>query len=411
MRIRVIAWMVLAVALPCVSMAHVPTVVPGARGDCSASNSREIFLVNQTDANDCDATPSGTSTAHCCCLNGSWGSCSAGTGGGSGTVTSAAMTVPTGFTISGSPITTSGTFALGLSNQSANTVWSGPTSGGAAAPAFRSLVDNDVPDSITVTLAATATALAANGSNCAAGKSARGVDAAGAAESCDDTAPYGLNDPLMPPASAGTGGCIETFAGGAEVCTWAWANQDSASIAYDQGGALLLGDATNELHIRAIAAATNADQTFTVRLNTYWDGTSADNDMCGIVVTEGGTLASPTSIRYTLQGDLATNGFYWVSDTDYAPTGSTTLQNISWDLTILRSVYVCHQLRYIDSTRAIGMYYSTGPECTDWAQLGSNSTLASDPLYWGFHVRQGGPCRIQRVQLRTDTNRNVWGTP
>ncbi len=36
-----------------------------------------------------------------------------GGGGGSGTVTSVAMTVPTGMTISGSPITTSGTLALG----------------------------------------------------------------------------------------------------------------------------------------------------------------------------------------------------------------------------------------------------------------------------------------------------------
>jgi hypothetical protein len=39
---------------------------------------------------------------------------SGGGGGGSGTVTSVAMTVPTGLTITGSPITTSGTLALGL---------------------------------------------------------------------------------------------------------------------------------------------------------------------------------------------------------------------------------------------------------------------------------------------------------
>lgn len=39
-----------------------------------------------------------------------------GTGGGSGSVTSVAMTVPTGFTISGSPITSSGTLALGFAS-------------------------------------------------------------------------------------------------------------------------------------------------------------------------------------------------------------------------------------------------------------------------------------------------------
>lgn len=68
-----------------------------------------------------------------------------GGGGGSGTVTSVAATVPSFLTISGSPITTSGTLAFDLATQSANTVFAGPTTGGAAAPAFRSLVAADVP--------------------------------------------------------------------------------------------------------------------------------------------------------------------------------------------------------------------------------------------------------------------------
>ena len=62
-----------------------------------------------------------------------------------GTVTSVAMTVPTGFSVSGSPITSSGTLAVSLSNQTANTVWAGPSSGSAAAPAFRALVAADKP--------------------------------------------------------------------------------------------------------------------------------------------------------------------------------------------------------------------------------------------------------------------------
>ena len=66
-------------------------------------------------------------------------------GSGTGTVTSAALTVPSIFSVSGSPITTAGTFAVTLANQSANQVWAGPTGGGAAAPAFRSLVAADIP--------------------------------------------------------------------------------------------------------------------------------------------------------------------------------------------------------------------------------------------------------------------------
>lgn len=72
----------------------------------------------------------------------------AATGGGSGTVTSVALadgsTSPI-YTISGSPVTTSGTLTLTLSTQAANTVFAGPASGGNAQPTFRALVAADVP--------------------------------------------------------------------------------------------------------------------------------------------------------------------------------------------------------------------------------------------------------------------------
>ena len=68
-------------------------------------------------------------------------------GAGSGTVTSVAMSVPSGvFTITGSPITSSGTLAVGLVNQLANTVWAGPTSGAESVPTFRALVSDDIPN-------------------------------------------------------------------------------------------------------------------------------------------------------------------------------------------------------------------------------------------------------------------------
>ena len=67
------------------------------------------------------------------------------TGAGSGTVTSVGLAAPAEFSISGSPVTTSGTLTLAKANQSANTVWAGPTGGGAAAPAFRALVAADIP--------------------------------------------------------------------------------------------------------------------------------------------------------------------------------------------------------------------------------------------------------------------------
>ena len=50
------------------------------------------------------------------------------------------------FGVSGSPITSSGDITLSLDTQTANTVFAGPTSGGASAPTFRSLVAGDIPD-------------------------------------------------------------------------------------------------------------------------------------------------------------------------------------------------------------------------------------------------------------------------
>ena len=72
----------------------------------------------------------------------------AGGGGGAGTVTSVALSMPALFSVSGSPVTTTGTLTATLATQTANYLWAGPTSGGAAAPTFRAMVTADIPDAI-----------------------------------------------------------------------------------------------------------------------------------------------------------------------------------------------------------------------------------------------------------------------
>lgn len=58
------------------------------------------------------------------------------TGGGSGTVTSVGQTVPTSLlTITGSPVTTNGTLAIGLANAESNSVW-GDSTGTAGTPGY-----------------------------------------------------------------------------------------------------------------------------------------------------------------------------------------------------------------------------------------------------------------------------------
>lgn len=65
---------------------------------------------------------------------------------GAGTVTSVGLSLPNIFTVSGSPVTTSGTLSATLASQTANQVFAGPTTGANAAPAFRALVAGDIPD-------------------------------------------------------------------------------------------------------------------------------------------------------------------------------------------------------------------------------------------------------------------------
>jgi hypothetical protein len=71
---------------------------------------------------------------------------SGGGGGGSGTVTSVGLALPASlFSVSGSPVTTAGTLTAAFLDQSANTIFAGPTSGVALPPSFRALVGTDLP--------------------------------------------------------------------------------------------------------------------------------------------------------------------------------------------------------------------------------------------------------------------------
>lgn len=72
------------------------------------------------------------------------GSVLSATGSG-GSVTSVGLSLPAIFTVTVSPITTSGDLTAVLATQSANLVWAGPTSGSPATPTFRSLVTADFP--------------------------------------------------------------------------------------------------------------------------------------------------------------------------------------------------------------------------------------------------------------------------
>lgn len=63
---------------------------------------------------------------------------------GTGSVTSVALSLPNIFSVTGSPVTTSGTLTASLASQTANHVFIAPN-GSAGAPTFRALVATDIP--------------------------------------------------------------------------------------------------------------------------------------------------------------------------------------------------------------------------------------------------------------------------
>lgn len=73
------------------------------------------------------------------------GRITAAANGTAGTVTSVALSMPATFSVSGSPITGSGTFTVTFASQSANRFLAGPSSGGATTPTWRAIVQGDIP--------------------------------------------------------------------------------------------------------------------------------------------------------------------------------------------------------------------------------------------------------------------------
>lgn len=64
--------------------------------------------------------------------------------GTGGAVTSVALSMPSQFSVSGSPITTSGTLSVSWGSQSINYFLAGPSTGSAGSPSFRAITGNDL---------------------------------------------------------------------------------------------------------------------------------------------------------------------------------------------------------------------------------------------------------------------------
>jgi hypothetical protein len=125
-----------ALSLPFSQVTGTVPISQGGTGQTTAPNAINALLPSQTGNSGDFLTTNGTVA--------SWGP------GNAGTVTSVALSVPgIIYSVSGSPVTSSGTLTLNALVQNANTVLAGPTSGAAAVPSFRSLVGTDFTGSFT----------------------------------------------------------------------------------------------------------------------------------------------------------------------------------------------------------------------------------------------------------------------
>lgn len=397
------------------SAAQLPAFDATKRPVCTDGKPWAVWLLNQSTVTDCDTTAGGSREALCCCEGGSVAACSTSSGG-SGTVTSIAVAVPSEWTVSGSPVTTSGTITISEATQADNTFYAGPSAFGPAAPTFRTIADADVPNTITVNLAAAATALAANPADCSTADGtefAWRINAAGdlscAPVSYSAASPFDQYDPDRPPTSVGTGGWSEEWTGNAASQTWTWGNQDAAteSITYDS--ALVTGEATaDENRIRTTAAATNADQVLSAKMILGENLVSNTNAGCLLVVITAGTQATPTALQFFGTVDAATDVVHSYSDTDLNPSAGASVHasGTAWTEFDYMSSASYLQIRYTDSTRVMTFHISF--DGMTWTPIGT-VTPAADPLYWGYSVRDHSICRWQFIRLRTDANRNDVG--
>lgn len=174
----------------------------------------------------------------------------------SGSVTYVGLTVPSFLSVVGSPVTTSGTFAVTLATQAANKIFAGPTTGSDAAPTFRSLVAADIP-SVVLTTMVTGILPSANGGT--------GVNNAGTITNASNTTisgggTLGLGGYTLTVPTTGTAAVLTTqsLVDGASI---AWNVASGAFASVTLAGSRTLSNPTNLIAGASYAVKVTQDGT------------------------------------------------------------------------------------------------------------------------------------------------------
>jgi len=282
-----------------------------------------------------------------------------------GTVTSVAATVPSILTLSGTPITTSGTLAFSLATQTANKVFAGPTSGSAAAPTFRSLVAADLPAYVMSHLRRRATSHPARGATGRTVVGATGGTPTGTVGNTTDAS----DGSFQPWTSAATSG---SFAGGFILANGATGsdlrldNLPVVVIRFKTDAAL-----TNVRYLIGLSSAAigtsdtpSSTSTILIRYSTSASDTGwivySSNGTSGTATGQVLAIAANTAYTLMIRATTSSNVEIWMgtSETDLAlvstvtatlPSASTSLIGIL-QLTTLTTVSRIMQFGHYDQS-------------------------------------------------------------
>ena len=320
---------------------HVSGVLPIANGGTNSTATPTAYGVSY-----------GTGSAYAFTAAGTTGQILTATTGGaptwaapatSGTVTSVGLSLPSQFTVTNSPVTSSGTLTGSWNNQTANYVLAGPTSGAAAAPTFRALVSGDIPSlSYVTSVTGTAPVVSSGGLTPAISMAAANTSTDGYLTSTDwntfnNKQPAGTY--VTSVAVASSNGFAGTSSGGATPTLTL--TTSISGILYGNGTAIAaatisapLGYSAGTLSITQAGAASNGYLSST-DWNTFNNKQPAGTYVTAVSVVSANGLAGTSSggatpaltLSTSITGILKGNGTAIsaaTSGTDYAPATSGT---------------------------------------------------------------------------------------